>query len=126
MARYVNILPLQAPPEALFNAIHAYLTSEGYEYRQYKNENVFKKGMGLMAGPSFIKVSFSQNTVMVEAWMKFALLPGVYMGEMDLTGFTGAAVKGPLKKRVAQVEAMILQYAGAPMAGAPVDPTGQA
>lgn len=119
MARYINDFQLSAPPDMIFNAIHSYLTSEGYTYMQYDNENVFKKGMGIMCGPSFIKVSFAPNAVRLEAWMKYALLPGVYVGEIGLTGFVGAAVKGPLKNRVAQIESMIRQYGGIPMTAVP-------
>lgn len=51
--------------------------------------------------------------------MKYALLPGVYVGELGLTGFVGAAVKGPLKRRVAQVEAMVMQGVSAQAAANP-------
>lgn len=122
MARYVNDFQMSAPPEPLFNAIHSYLISEGYTYLQYDNENVFKKGKGLMCGPTFIKVSFAVNAVRVEAWMKYALFPGVYVGEIGLKGFVGAAAKGPLKNRVAQIESMICQYGGRPMTGIPANP----
>lgn len=109
MPRTVKEYPFYGQPEALFNAVHQYLLSEGYEYRVYDNENVFKKGKGLASGPTFIKLSFGPNAVRLEAWLKFAALPGVYAGESDLDGFVGAAVKGPLKKRFAQIEQMILQ-----------------
>ena len=111
MARYINEISCLNPGEALFGEIHNYLFSEGYEYINYENEFVFKKGKGLMTGPTFIKVSFSPVSVRIEAWMKFAILPGVYAGELGLTGFVGAAVKGPLKKRVAYIENMIGRYA---------------
>ena len=115
MARTVKYFQMAYLPETLFNDIYSYLMSEGYEYIQYNNENVFKKGKGLMMGPTFIKVSFQDNVVCLEAWLKFAILPGVYAGESGLGGLVGAAVKGPLKNRVAYIESMIQQYAGSPM-----------
>ena len=111
MARYIKDFRVAASPDTIFGAVYPYLMSEGYEYIQYENENVFKKGKGLMTGPTFIKLSFAGNAVRLEAWMKYALFPGVYVGELGLTGFVGAAVKGPLKRRVAQIEAMIMQHA---------------
>ena len=107
MARYRKDFPLTISPDAIFQTVYQYLIFEGYEYLQYDHENVFKKGMGLMTGPTFLKLSFSEHTVRLEAWMKYALLPGVYVGEIGLTGFVGAAVKGPLKRRVAQIEAIL-------------------
>ena len=111
MARTVKAFPMAYMPDALFNDIYAYLMSEGYEYIQYNNENVFKKGKGLTMGPTFIKVSFQNNAVYLEAWLKFAVLPGVYAGESGLDGLMGVAVKGPLKTRFARIESMIQQYA---------------
>lgn len=37
---------------------------------------------------------------MLEAWIKFAILPGVYVGEMGTKGFVGALPKQLLKERV--------------------------
>ena len=111
MARYRRDFPFSSSPDALLNAVGQYLTTEGYEFTQYEGETVFKKGYGILTGPTFIKVSYLPNFVTVEAWMKYALLPGVYVGEIGLTGFVGAAVKGPLKQRVAQIESMVLEAA---------------
>ena len=118
MARTVQVFPMAYFPDALFNEIHAYLLSEGYEYIQYENENVYKKGKGLAMGPTFFKISYQNNAVYLEAWLKFAVLPGVYAGESGLDGLMGAAVKGPLKQRFAYIELMIRQYAGDPAPGA--------
>lgn len=125
MARTVQVFPMAYFPEALFNDIHAYLLSEGYEYIQYQNENVYKKGKGLAMGPTFFKISYQNNAVWLEAWLKFAALPGVYAGESGLDGLMGAAVKGPLKQRFAYIELMIRQYAGDPVPG-PAYPTPDA
>ncbi len=111
MARYRNDFPFSAAPDALLNAVAQYLTTEGYTLTQYEGETVFKKGNGILTGPTFIKVTYQPNYITVEAWVKFALLPGVYVGEIGLTGFVGAAVKGPLKQRVAQIESMVLEAA---------------
>lgn len=116
MARYRKDFPLTTSPDAIFQTVYQYLIFEGYEYLQYDHENVFKKGHGLMTGPTFLKLSFSENAVRLEAWMKYALLPGVYVGEIGLTSFIGAAVKGPLKRRVAQIEEILAQYAATPAA----------
>ena len=119
MARYSRDFQLRSSPDAVFNAVHQYLIPEGYEYIQYDNENVFKKGKGFWTGPTFFKLSFTTSTVRLEAWMKYALLPGVYIGEFGPTGFVAAAAKGPFKRRIAYIEAVIRQYADIPTPQAP-------
>lgn len=49
----------------------------------------------------------------MEAWLKYVLLPGVYFGEMGVTGFYAIAVKKPLKKRVDTLAAILTQQAQA-------------
>lgn len=111
MGRYVNQYQIQGSYDVLFNQVSQYLASEGYKYVNFENENLFKKGDGWMTGPTFIKLSANGNVVTLEAWLKMALLPGVFVGEEDLSGFVGAAPKSVLKKRVLNVESIIAQFA---------------
>lgn len=118
MARYIKDFEVAVPQETVFNSVYQYLLSEGYEYTQYENEPVFKKGMGIMSSPTFIKISFSNNIVRLEAWVKYALFPGVYVGEFGITGFFLWAVKAFLQPRVATIEQMLWQYSPSVMAAA--------
>lgn len=104
MARYQNRIPLVKSAEETFEAIRQYLFSEGYEYVLYHDEQLFKKGHGVATAPTFIKIQFDQQYTYIEAWLKFAVVPGAYAGEMGLTGVTGFAVKQKLRKRVQMVE----------------------
>ena len=110
MAKYVKVFQFNADANILFNQINNYLVSEGYEYIQYDGESVFKKGKGMLSNPTYFKFIFEGYTVRFETWMKYALLPGVYVGELGTTGFVGSAAKGVWKKRIAEVETIILQY----------------
>ena len=112
MPRYESNFVISQPPAAVFNMIRGFLQAEGYEYTVYGDEQLFKKGVGVVAAPSFIAVTFPGNTVKIQAFIKFAVLPGVYAGEMNLEGFTGIAVKQPLKARVEYIERMILSTGG--------------
>lgn len=93
-----------------------YLSREGFSCTNYKGEEVWKKGVGALTAPQFLKVNFQNGRVHLEAWLKYALLPGVYCGEMGLTGFVGIAVKKPLKARVDMLIS-ILQQPGAVQPG---------
>lgn len=108
MARYVNQLPLTKEPQILTQMIGNYLTKEGFVNKTYHGELVWQKGIGLAVAPQFIKFDFTENSVIVEAWLKYAILPGVYLGEQNLKGIFGIAVKSILKTRVKSVETIIL------------------
>lgn len=109
MGRTIKDFSFNGNTDGLFGEIHNYLISEGYEYLVFEGEQVFKKGHGLATGPTFIKVSSSGGIVRLEAWMKYAVLPGVYASEIDLDSFVGSAVKGPVRKRFAWIEQLLLQ-----------------
>ncbi len=98
------------------NVVTSYLSSEGFTNTTYKGEQVWKKGVGMVAAPQFLKVNFQNGQVQIEAWIKYALLPGVYVGEMGLSGFVGVAVKKPLKERVNTLIALLQQGGAAPAA----------
>lgn len=57
--------------------------------------------------PQFVKVMAQGNQITLQAWIKMAWLPGVYSGEIDLTGTYGWALKGVLKDRVKSLEASL-------------------
>jgi len=45
--------------------------------------------------------------VKLEAWIKFALLPGIYLGEIGIKGVMGAIPKRKLRHRVEEIEKII-------------------
>ena len=108
MARYINQLPLTKDPQILTQMIGDYLTREGFVNKTYNGELIWQKGVGIMAAPQFIKFGFARNSVVVEAWLKYAILPGVYLGEQNLKGIFGFALKSILKTRVKSVESIVL------------------
>ncbi len=112
MGRTIKEFTLPAPAPELMYDVQNYLAAEGYERKTRDGEEVYQKGSGLMMGPSFIKFILTDNSARVEAWMKYAILPGVYGGEIDLDSFIGVAVKGPLKQRFAFIENMIMSRGG--------------
>ena len=109
MARYIKNYQIDKTPQEVHSILSQFLQAEGYEYIQYDGENVFKKGRGWLTSPTFFKFSYSNNMVHMETWMKYALLPGVYVGELGTTGFVGAAVKGVWKNRIAYIDRVLSQ-----------------
>lgn len=84
---------------------------EGFKLIDYQGEAVWKKGVGMIAAPQFIKLSYQNGWIHLEAWIKFAILPGVYCGEMGLDGFWGFAVKDALRGKVNTLISLLCQPA---------------
>ena len=98
--RFVADFTANQTDEAIQYIVTDFLTREGFVYTDYKGELVWKKGTGMLTAPQFVKVLFQNGQVHLEAWLKQAILPGVYCGEMGLTGVYGFAIKKVLKERV--------------------------
>lgn len=96
----------------LLSSVHSYLLSEEYSFKSVDGEMIYQKGAGLTMGPTFFRILVNGINVRVEAWMKYAILPGVYVGEIDNSSPVGGAVKGPFKDRMAYIESLIIQRGG--------------
>lgn len=119
MARYSKDFAFKGDPAVAMNGIIQFMTGKGYKIKEVEGETVFQKGNGWLTAPMFVKVTITPNSSRVEAWIKMALLPGVFVGEQDLEGFVGCAVKAPLKKMIQnELEPMLQTYANAAMRAA--------
>lgn len=107
MARYVKELPVSKSPEQVQDIVTKFFDQEGFKQVTDKGEQVWKKGMGILTGPQYVSVKVLPGTVKVEAWIKFALLPGVYIGETGLDGFVGAIPKSLLRGKVSRLEQLL-------------------
>lgn len=110
MSRYTNELTTAVSREEAWAVISAYLQSEGFEYRDERGEQVWRKGTGALVVPQFISAVPAEGSVRIEAWTSaWSLLPGVYSGEMDpMSGAWGMAVKAMLKTRVVELERRLM------------------
>jgi hypothetical protein len=103
MSRYQNAIATRRSPQELFQIIGGYLTQQGFRVVD-QQQNVWQKGMGLMLGPQFVRFEAHPGQLRLEAWIKFALLPGVYLGEMGIHGWFAFIPKMQLKSRVQEIE----------------------
>lgn len=114
MSRYIVDLQVERPDAEINQIATNYLVGEGFEYVSYKGEMLWKKGKGLLTAPQFIQVFYNQGQVQIQAWMKTALLPGVYVGESGVNGVWGFAVKKMLKDRVDMLCRVLTQQSPQP------------
>ena len=123
MPRYMHDVPTALRYDEAGRVINDYLMSEGFSYETVGTEMAWKKGVGAVTVPQFIKAMPGDGVVHVEAWVsKIAVIPGVYAGEQGLDGVWGWAVKSVLRKRVEELERRLAT--GVPIAAGP--PSGVA
>ena len=104
MARYQYAMQTPGPAEFYAPAINQYMVNEGFKLIDYKGAKVWKKGVGMVTAPQYFSIQYHDNVVYLEAFIRYALLPGVYVGEMGIDGFFGAWPKQMLKGRVDAVQ----------------------
>ena len=110
MARYISTYKITGNINEAYAYIQQYLLNEGYEFVNFEGDDVFKKGHGIATGPTIFKFTMSGGFIKMETWMKYAVLPGVYAGEIGTTGVMGWAVKGPWKERIEYIEGIMSRY----------------
>ena len=100
MARSVFTFNSPLAQQQVFDTFMNYFQSEGFAYHVEDGEQCLKKGVGVATAPQFVTITAQNGVYTLAAWVKFAVVPGAYVHDMDLTGFTGSIPKGQLKKRV--------------------------
>jgi len=96
------------PAEFYAPAINQFMLNEGFTLIDYKGYKVWKKGVGIATAPQYFSIQYSANTIYLEAFIRYPILPGVYVGEMGLSGFFVAVPKSLLKGRVFAIEKYIV------------------
>lgn len=112
--RFETDFIINQPNEFVRFIVQDFFDKEGFTYTEYKGEYVWKKGNGWVTAPQFIKVDYLNGQIHIEAWLKTALLPGVYVGEMDLKGGYGILLKKELQKSVDALIALLQQPVNQP------------
>ncbi len=106
MARYINYVNTSLNEEELSSLVCDTMKKKGFKQKTRDGVLVWQKG-GALVAPQFVKVAYQDKKAKVEGWLKFSLLPGVYYGEMDLSGTMGFAIKNALRKNIADLESKI-------------------
>jgi hypothetical protein len=89
--------------------IDDFLRDEGFERYSYKKEAVYKKGKGFFTSPLFMKFGVKKDSVCLEAWIPFAVWPGVFVGEFGIDGIFLVIPKKMLKAKIAEFEKRMMK-----------------
>lgn len=109
MSRFVAEYAIGKPDDFVRLVSEDFFRKEGFLPAVYKGEPVWKKGRGLLTAPQYIVLRYGQGILHIEAFLRYALLPGVYVGEMGLDGVFGFALKDTLRQRVHTLIGLLTQ-----------------
>lgn len=115
MSRTVKDFMYNGSIEPLWYATEQCLRANKFQPAIVNGEQIFQRGNGFFLAPKFLKITFFQGGIRVEAWMKYAIVPGAFVGEIGLDRFGISIPRAQLKKTVAQIEALCMQFGARPL-----------
>ena len=104
MARYVRELVLNKPDDFVSFMMNDYLQKNKFSMSDWKGEPAYRAGDSMMEGYKYLKWSYSNGTLHVEAWLK-----GNFGKEMGLTGFVATLQKKPFRDSLEQLYSALQQ-----------------
>jgi hypothetical protein len=107
MARSTFDITTKKTAQEIEAVVASFMEKEGFKKMVVRSEPIWKKGIGMLAAPQFMKTEAKDGQLHLEAWIKQAILPGWYVGEMAITGFYGFAIKAAIRKRVEKLTALV-------------------
>lgn len=106
MSRSIFKINYNKPFNEVQNTISNVLIQNNFNKIFRNSEEIWKKGSGLLTAMQFIKVEFTENEVVLSAWIETGI--GSFSGgEQDLSGVVGAIPKKSLMKVVENIKLSI-------------------
>ena len=104
MARFTKDLTLNKPENFVKFVMNDYLQKNKFSMSDWKGEPAYRAGDAMMEGFKFLKWSYQNGVLHVEAWLK-----GSFGGEWNLEGFVGCMQKKPYKESLEQLFTVLQQ-----------------
>ncbi|MDE7424356.1 MAG: hypothetical protein K2N51_11840 [Lachnospiraceae bacterium] len=89
--------------DAVLDIIVTTLKPSGYEQKIVDGETIWTKGDGVMMKMQCVGITFTENSVLIQGWMKDAIT-----GESSLEGFVAALPKKKLKGLINKIQTTIV------------------
>ncbi len=102
MSRTIMEYQLNKPDDFIQFVANDFLMKEGFQLVNYKGEQVWKRGTGMITAPSYVKFLYGGGKIHIEAWIRS-------MGEQDLNGAMAAIPKSQLRSRVDRLVQLLHQ-----------------
>lgn len=109
MARYIREVELNQPEDFVQFIMTDFLSKHGFTLVEFKGEQVYRAGGGLIEMPKFLVWGYHGGVFHVEAWTRNCWLPGVYGKENAMTGYMGCVPKSAYKSDIEQLIGLLFQ-----------------
>ena len=106
MARTIINLPLRNSVDESYNTAVNIMQANGFKEVSYIGETVWKKGTGLLTAMQYIKIEFTDTTLVVSGWVQ-AGVGSVGGNEMAHNGIVAAVPKKSVMKGIEQIKASL-------------------
>ena len=120
MSRYIRNEAIGKPADFVDFIMSDFLQKYGFTLVKINGEMVYQKGKGLFEMPQYFSYRYANGIFHIEAWVKFAWLPGVYGKEKDLSGVVGSIPKKAYKESIDELIRVLYQ----PLPGNQQNPYG--
>ena len=104
MARLPKDVTLNKQENFVEFVVNDYLQKNKFSMSDWKGEPAYRAGDAMMEGFKFLKWSYQNGVLHVEAWLK-----GSFGGEWNLEGFVGCMQKKPYKESLEQLFTVLQQ-----------------
>ncbi len=117
MARYIREVQLDRPDDFVQYIMTDFLGKHGFRLGEFKGEQVYRAGGGLIEIPKFLSWGYQNGVFHVEAWTRNCWLPGVYGRENAMTGWMGCVPKNAYKKDIEELISLLIREGHRNIAG---------
>ena len=120
MSRYIRNEAIGKPADFVDFIMSDFIQKHGFTLVKINGEMMYQKGKGLLEMPQYFSYRYMNGVLHIEAWVKFAWLPGVYGKENDMSGFVGTIPKNAYKEDIEELIRVLYQ----PLPGEQQNPYG--
>ena len=115
MSRYIRNEAIGKPADFVDFIMSDFIQKHGFTLVKINGEMMYQKGKGLLEMPQYFSYRYMNGVLHIEAWVKFAWLPGVYGKENDMSGIVGSIPKSAYKEDIEELIRVLYQ----PLPGEP-------
>lgn len=109
MSRYIREEAIGKPADFVDFIMSDFLQKYGFTLVNINGETVYQKGKGFLEMPQYFSYRYMNGVIHIEAWVKFAWLPGIYGKENDMSGFVGSIPKNTYRESIEELIRVLYQ-----------------
>ncbi len=103
---------LNMDAQIVYSIINEYLEKQLFKPIVIKKENVWQSKPISLSTPRCFGYTYTNGTLVIEAWIRDVLIPGIYMGESRLTGVSNILLKNEYSHQIKKLIDMLYEIKG--------------